>query len=97
MLKNLAQTDGSKMGGCSMEESRSSDFILVIMKNLNMLIIMYISIIMAYSLSGYIQESSASEFLTKIGRMPITAWKIPVVSGGLYISCILVEFGGSDY
>ncbi len=92
MLKNLAQTDGSKMGGCSMEESRSSDFILVIMKNLNMLIIMYISIIMAYSLSGYIQESSASEFLTKIGRMPITAWKIPVVSGGLYISCILVMF-----
>lgn len=75
-----------------MKESRLSDFILVVMKNLNLLVVLYIAIIMAYSLSGYIQESSASEFMAKIGTMPVTAWKIPVIAGGLYISCILIMF-----
>lgn len=72
-----------------MEKSQLSDFMLVIMKNLNLLIVLYIAVIMEYSLSGYIQEGSASEFLLMIGKMPSAAWKIPVMACGMYISCLL--------
>lgn len=75
-----------------MDESRTSDYTLVIMKNLNLLIILYIAMIMAHSLSGYIQENSALDFLTKIYRMPIAAWKMPVIVIGLYSSCMLLLY-----
>lgn len=73
-----------------MEENCSSDYILVIMKNLNLIIILYISLIVAYSLSGYIQENSAYEFLAEVNSIPVAAWKIPVVSISLYTSFLLL-------
>lgn len=73
-----------------MENSKASDYILTVMKNLNLMIICYIAFIMAYSLSGYIQEDSAQDFLAKINRAPAAAWKIPVTACCLYISCLLV-------
>lgn len=73
-----------------MEDSRSTDYLLVIMKNLNLIIILYITFIMARSLSGYVQENSASEFLAKVNRIPMTAWKIPIIAGGLYMSCLMI-------
>ena len=75
-----------------MEESRFSDYILVILKNLNFFTILYISVIMAYCLSGYIWENSALEFLARISVMPIAAWKIPVIAIGLYCSCLLLLY-----
>ena len=75
-----------------MDESRTSDYTLVIMKNLNLLIILYIAMLMAHSLSGYIQENSALDLLTKIYRIPIAAWKMPVIVIGLYSSCMLLLY-----
>ena len=49
-------------GGIKMDENRVSDYVLIFMKNLNFVIILYIAVLMAYSLSGYIQEGSAYEF-----------------------------------
>lgn len=86
----MGQTDGSEMGELFMDENRSSDYVLVMMKNLNLLIILYIAVIMAYSLSGYIQENSAWDFLARVDRIPIAAWKIPIISVGLYGICLLV-------
>lgn len=75
-----------------MEERQCPDYILLIMKNLNLVIILYISLIMAKSLSGYIHENLAYEFLAGISCTPAAAWKIPVVSCCLYASCLLVMF-----
>lgn len=73
-----------------MDENRISGYVLVIMKNLNLLIILYIAVIMSYSLSGYIQENSACDFLARVNTMPLAAWKIPIVSVGLYGICLLL-------
>lgn len=73
-----------------MEENSLSEYILVIMKNLNFIIILYVSLIISYSLSGYIQENSAYEFLAEISVTPPAAWKIPVVCSILYISFLML-------
>lgn len=73
-----------------MDDNRYSDLALVVMKSLNLFIILYIALVMAHSLSGYIEEGSAYDFLGKIYRMPIAAWKIPAVACGLYFACLLL-------
>lgn len=75
-----------------MDEKRSVDDLLIVMKNLNLLIVLYIAAVMSYSLSGYIKENSALEFLTKIPTVPLTAWKIPVIVLCLYVSFLLVLY-----
>ena len=42
-----------------MDENKSLNYVLVLMANLNLIIILYISVFMAYSLSGYIRANSA--------------------------------------
>lgn len=73
-----------------MDNHKNPDYMLVIMKNLNLVIILYISLIMASSLSGYIYENSVYEFLAQVSYMPAAAWKIPVISCCLYASCLLI-------
>lgn len=73
-----------------MDESRSSGYMLVIMKNLNLSIILYIAVVMARSLNGHIRENTALDFLAKIDRLPAAAWKIPVIAIGLYCCCLLL-------
>lgn len=73
-----------------MEKNWYSDMILVVMKNINLLVIFYISLLISRCLSGYIQENSALDFLTGISRMPMTAWKVPVLSVGLFVCCLLL-------
>lgn len=73
-----------------MDENRFSDYVLVIMKNLNLIIILYIAVVMANSLTGYVQENSALEFLAKLPRMAIEAWKLPVMTICLFASCLLL-------
>lgn len=72
-----------------MERRQLPNYVLCTMKNLNMLIILYLAGVTAYSLSGYIQECSAMDFLIRAKRIPLAPWKIPVLAVGLYI-CLLV-------
>lgn len=72
-----------------MDESRSCGYVLVIMKNLNLVIILYLAGLMSHSLNGHIQENTALDFLSEIDRLPAAAWKIPVVLLGLY-GCVLL-------
>ena len=75
-----------------MKESRFSDYVLVIMKNINLIIILYMSMLMAYSLSGIVRENSALEFLMTADRIPIPGWKLPVLVLCLYGSCLLLMY-----
>ena len=73
-----------------MDENKSLNYVLVLMANLNLIIILYISVFMAYSLSGYIRANSAHEFLLEIDKVPIAAWKIPTISLCLYLVILLL-------
>ena len=73
-----------------MDRDRSPDYVLIVMKNLNLIIILYIAGIITHGQLGYIHDNSALDFLTYAGRVPVAAWKIPAVSLGLYGSCLLL-------
>lgn len=73
-----------------MNENRFSNYVIIIMKNLNLWIVLYIAAIMSYCLRGYIRENSATEFLSGIGSLPMSAWKIPILVVCLYGACLLL-------
>ncbi|MCI9645230.1 MAG: sensor histidine kinase [Lachnospiraceae bacterium] len=73
-----------------MDESRYSGYTLVVMKNLNLVTILYIAFTMYKSLSGYVREDSALAFLSRVYQMPMAGWKVPVVALGLYASLLLL-------
>ncbi len=72
-----------------MDENRTSNDVLLFMKNLNLVIVLYIAVLMAYSLSGYIREKSAYQFLLKIDEIPFTGKKILLMVLCLY-GCVLL-------
>lgn len=72
-----------------MENGKVSGYTLVVMKNLNLLTILYIAVLMSHSLAGCIRENSALDFLARVYAMPAAAWKIPVIAMGLY-GCLLL-------
>ncbi len=63
--------------------------VLNTMKNLNMVMILYLTMVTAHSLYGYVDENSAMDFLMQVKRMPMEPWKLPVLSIGLY-ACLLL-------
>ena len=67
-----------------MEENRYSSRALTAMKNLNLLIILYISVLAAFCLSGIVQENSAAEFLARIPVLPGVSWRLPLAVLCLY-------------
>lgn len=73
-----------------MDENKTSEYLLVVMKNLNLIIILFISMLITYSLSGTVKEGSALSFLTSIHKIPVTPWKIPVIALGLYGSMMIL-------
>ena len=75
-----------------MNKVHFSDYILVLMKNLNFITLFYIAVLMQYCLAGFVSENSALEFIHKIDTMPMAAWKIPVMTVGLYISLLLLLY-----
>ncbi len=73
-----------------MEEERFPKFVLGMMKHLNMVIILYLTMVTVHSLRGYIFENSAMDFLVRAERMPMEPWKLPVLSAGLYLCLLLL-------
>ena len=63
-----------------MDEHRVLDYALVVMKNLNLIIILYMVLLMSYCLGGIVQENSALAFLSKIDIIPLVPWKVPVLA-----------------
>ena len=49
-----------------MNRERFPDFVLGTMKNLNMVIILYLTMVTVHSLSGYVYENSAMDFLIRV-------------------------------
>lgn len=72
------------------DKNQLPGLMLGMMKNLNMVIILYLAGVTACSLSGYAHENSAMEFLIKAKRLPSVPWKIPVLAVGLYVCLLLL-------
>lgn len=73
-----------------MNRERFPDLVLGAMKNLNMVIILYLTMVTVHSLSGYVYENSAMDFLIRVKRLPMEPWKLPVLSIGLYLCLLLL-------
>lgn len=72
-----------------MDKNKYPGLILRIMKNLNMAVILYVTIIVMRSLTGYVHERTAYQFLLRIKHVPLEPWKLPLASVGLY-ACLLI-------
>lgn len=73
-----------------MERDQFPEFVLGVMKHLNMIIILFIAGVTAHSLFGYVHENSALDFLMKVRHMPIEPWKLPFLAAGLYVCLLLL-------
>lgn len=72
-----------------MDRNQFPGLVLGSMKHLNMVIILYLAGVTAYSLNGYIYENSAMDFLIKAKQISIVPWKLPMLAVGLY-ACLLL-------
>ena len=66
------------------------------MKNVNLLIILFLAGIMAASLHGYAQAGTAMEFMRAAHGFTWEGWKIIVMAAGLYGACLLVMYIQSE-
>lgn len=73
-----------------MRKKRLPDMVLCIMKHLNMMILLYVSILTANCLNGFIHEKSAAQFLNITKELPFASWKVVVLSAGLYAALMLL-------
>lgn len=73
-----------------MEENRWPRFLLALMKHLNLIILMYISLITCLSLRGYVQEHEANKFLIAAGSIPMEYWRMLIMTLGLYLCLVLM-------
>ncbi len=71
-----------------MKENQVPNMVFIWMLNLNLLMILYITGIMAASLSGYVHENTARDFLQTVSHMNLEPWKIPVAAVLLYGSLL---------
>ena len=60
------------------------------MKVLNLLILLYITVITVHALRGYTMDGSALHFLVGAGSVPIISWKLPVCVAILSICLLLL-------
>lgn len=72
-----------------MNNSQMPKMVFFGMLNLNLIIILYISGVIAAGLSGYARENTAVFFLQQVRSMPMVPWKIPVTAALLFGSLIL--------
>ncbi len=65
---------------------------MILMKNLNFVVMIFISVFMCISTYGIIYEGSAKEFLMQTSYIPLTPWKIPVaICSGMLLLIVLIN------
>ncbi len=69
-----------------LDYKKDSKLALLILKNLNFLILLYVTCVISYCLKGIIHESSGLSFINKITNLPLAYWKFPIIIISLYIS-----------
>src|SRR5699024_164773 len=73
-----------------MGKRQLSDYVLIVMKNLNLVVILYVAGIMASSVRGDVLTGNAMDVLISASGLPASAWKIPVMVLLLYMVCLMI-------
>lgn len=73
-----------------MTQRQISDYVLILMKNLNLLILLFLAGILAVAMQGYVQAGEALSFMKMAHGFTWAGWKIIVMTAGLYTACLLV-------
>lgn len=73
-----------------MTQRQISDYVLILMKNLNLLILLFLAGILAVAMQGYVQAGEALSFMKIAHGFTWAGWKIIVMTAGLYTACVLV-------
>ncbi|WP_143405214.1 sensor histidine kinase [Eubacterium sp. An3] len=79
-----------------MTQRQMSDYVLIIMKNLNLLAVLFLAGVMAASIHGHIQAGTSMDFMMTARGFTWAGWKIIVMAAGLYAACLLVMSMQSD-
>ena len=73
-----------------MAEDKISDYILGCMKNLNLIVVVYLSELICYALTGFAEANTALDFLMQAEQIPVVPWKIPVIAISLFVCLLLL-------
>lgn len=73
-----------------MTQRQISDYVLILMKNLNLLILLFLAGILAVAMQGYVQAGEALSFMKTAHGFTWAGWKIIIMTAGLYTACLLV-------
>ena len=72
------------------EKNGPSGLVLTAMKDLNLIILLYIALLMWAGVRGMIRQDMALDFLTGISSLPMEEWKIPFLTVLLYGALLLM-------
>lgn len=73
-----------------MYEERILSYVRTIMKNLNLLIVAWISSILCLTTYRIADAGQATEFIVRVGCFPTAPWKIPLLAVSFFIILLLV-------
>ena len=82
-----------------MSRKKTYDYVLVVMKNLNLIVILYLAGIMAVSVSGAIRTGGAMELLLSAGEMVSAPWKLiilPLVLSAVLLLLLYIQVEGTQ-
>ena len=82
-----------------MSRKKIYDYVLVVMKNLNLIVILYLAGIMAVSVSGAIRTGGAMELLLSAGEMVSAPWKLiilPLVLSAVLLLLLYIQVEGTQ-
>lgn len=74
----------------ALQIAQAPDMIFLEMQLLNLLILLFITVVTVHAQRGYILDGSALSFLVGAGSIPILFWKLPVCVAILWVSLLLL-------
>lgn len=60
-------------------EDKLPKIVMLMMKNLNYMVMLFVSVIMCISTYGIINDNGSKDFLMNTSKIPLAPWKIPVI------------------
>lgn len=79
-----------------MKDDKVSVTIRILMKNVNLLMVIFISFFLSITTYKIVEARGAKTFLSQIQMLPMEPWKVPLFSITVYILLILVMWMGSN-
>lgn len=73
-----------------MSDNVALSYIRTVMKNLNLLIILWISGIICFTTYKIVESGEATDFMEQVGTIPMEPWKVPLISLVMFLLLLAV-------